>query len=298
MNVSLQKVEWSLVEAFQSVAETGSLSEAGRRLGISQPTVGRQIKELEAQLSVTLFHRKPRGYEMTDAARALIPHAQTMHAAAHAFALTAAGQSDRLSGPVRITASEFMAHHHLPAILAKLRHEEPEISIDLIASDQSDNLLFREADIAVRMYRSGQLDIVTRHLGDMALGAYAAKSYIARKGMPEGFDDMQGHDMIGYDRSDLILQGMRSMGLPATRDWFAVRTDAQPTYWQLVRQGAGIGFAQCAVADKDPDVVPVWPFLELPKLPLWLATHESLRNVPRVRRVWQALEQGLKPLVS
>ncbi len=298
MDAALDSLDWSLIQTFLAVAEEGSLSDAARKLGASQPTMGRQIKTIETKLQVTLFHRQPRGYALTDAGQDLLPHARAMAEAMHKLSLTAAGRSDLLSGPVRITASEFMAHHHLPAIIAKLRQDEPEITIDLVATDESENLLFREADIAVRMFRSEQLDIVTQHLGDLKLGAFAAKSYLDRIGRPKNLDDFQGLDLVGYDRSDTIIQGMRELGIPATRDWFAVRTDTQTTYWELVRAGAGVGFIQAALGESDPAVERVLPQIPLPILPMWLAAHETMRRTPRVRRVWKALEEGLLPLVS
>ncbi|WP_425071668.1 LysR family transcriptional regulator [Sagittula sp. S175] len=295
---SLSKLDWSLVQTFLAVGETGSLTEAARRLNISQPTAGRQIRQIEEALDVSLFQRQPRGLALTEAGSALMPHARTMADALHRLSLTAAGRSEKLSGPVRVTASVFSAFHHLPPILARLRTEEPAISIDLVPSNRSENLLYREADIAVRMYRTEQLDIVTKYLGEMRLGLYASQSYVARCGQPESMDDFFDHDVIGYDRSDLILQGLRKVGIPAQRDWFATRTDDQCVYYELMRAGCGIGFAQTHVADADPGLRRILPDVPMPTLPLWLAAHEAVRQTPRIRRVWDALEHGLKPCVS
>lgn len=291
-------LDWSLVQTFLAVAETGSLSEAARRLGMTQPTAGRQIRQIEAQLDVTLFTRQARGLSLTEAGNALVPHARSMREAMSGFSMAAAGRSDKLSGSVRITASVFTAHHILPDILAQMRRDEPEIQIDLVASDSSDNLLYREADIAVRMYRTEQLDIITQHLGEIELGLFGARSYLDRYGRPQAFEDLQGFDLVGYDRSDLILRGMRAAGFEAKRDWFSTRCDHHAVYWELVRAGCGIGFAQKHVARRDPDVEQVCLNAPLPTLPLWLAAHESMRETPRIRRVWDMLYAGLKPVVS
>ena len=143
------------------------------------------------------------------------------------------------------------------------------------------------------MYRSEQLDIVTRHLGELPIGVYAAKSYIARRGRPDTFDAFLDHDLVGYDRSDLILRGIREMGLEAQRDWFATRTDHHPVYWELIKAGCGLGFVQRTVGDVEPLVERVLPQIPLPTLPLWLAAHEAVRHTPRIRRVWDALAEGL-----
>ncbi|MFW2543127.1 LysR family transcriptional regulator [Primorskyibacter sp. 2E107] len=294
----LAKLDWSLIQSFLAVADGGSLSEAARRLGTSQPTVGRQVQRIEEHLGLTLFDRRARGLSLTEAGRALLPHAQAMAEGMRALSLTAAGRSDALCGPVRITASVFTAHHHLPPILAKLRREEPEISVELAPSDTSDNLLYREADIAVRMYRTEQLDIVTKHLGELRLGIYAAKSYLTLKGRPQSFAEVWDMDLVGYDRSDLLLRGMRDFGLEATREWFATRCDHHAVYWELVRAGCGVGFAQACLGDSDPTVERLFPEVPLPSLPVWLAAHEAMRTTPRIRRVWNALEEGLKAHLS
>jgi DNA-binding transcriptional LysR family regulator len=287
--------DWSLMRSFLAVAEAGSLSAAARALGLSQPTLGRQIADLERTLGVALFARHPRGLRPTEAGQALVAPARAMRAAAAEAALAAAGRAAAPRGTVRVTASVFVAHHLLPPVLARLRTDVPEIVVDLVASDASDNLLFREADIALRMYRPTQLDMVTRHLGDLPLGFFAARSYLARRGAPARFADLPDHDLVGYDRDERLIAGLRAAGLPATRDWFAVRCDSQTVYWELVRAGAGIGIGQAAVADRDPQVVPVLAEAALPVLPVWLTAHPAVRHTPRVARVWDALAAGLAP---
>jgi DNA-binding transcriptional LysR family regulator len=190
MDKSLSSLDWSLIQSFLAVAEEGSLSAAARRLGASQPTLGRQIQQIETQLGISLFHRQPRGLKLTPIGETLLEPAKTMQAAMGQIALTAAGQEQDIKGAVRITASIFVAQNFLPQVIAKIRQEEPQISIDLVASDTSENLLFREADIALRMYRPEQLDVVTRHLGDMSLGMFGAVEYLDRRGRPTNLDQL------------------------------------------------------------------------------------------------------------
>ncbi|MEZ5911584.1 MAG: substrate-binding domain-containing protein [Paracoccaceae bacterium] len=179
--------------------------------------------------------------------------------------------------------------------MAALRVAEPRIAVEIVASDTSENLLFREADIAVRMYRPEQLDIISRHLGDMPLGLFASHSYLRRHGRPDGFEALKSHRFVGHDRNDTIIRGMRDVGWIVTRDWFMTRCDDQNTYWELVRAGCGLGFGLRALGGDDPDLVelPV-PGVTLPVLPVWLAAHEAIRHSPRIRRVWDALAEGLQ----
>lgn len=295
MGKSLSSLDWSLVQAFVAVAETGSLSAAARRLGASQPTLGRQIRAIEDALGVTLFHRQARGLTLTETGAALLAPARAMREAAGQMSLIAAGRAEELSGVVRLTASLTVSHYLLPPILARIRARHPEIEIELVPSDTTENLLFREADLALRMYRPEQLDVVARHLGDIELGLYGARAYLDRAGRPHGVGDMLRHDLIGYDRNEDIILGMRQAGLPMDRHSFALRCDQNAVYWELVRAGCGLGFGQVPIGAADPLVERVLPDIPVPPLPIWLTAHEAMRNTPRLRRVWDMLAEGMAP---
>jgi DNA-binding transcriptional LysR family regulator len=293
MDKPAQISDWTLVQSFLAVAETGSLSGAARVLSLSQPTVGRHISALEQHLGDALFTRHARGLHLTAFGAALNPDAMDMRAAMQRISLTVAGKAKTLQGTVRITASVFASHHMLPPILANIRAREPAISIELVATDSAENLLFHEADIAVRMYRSEQLDIVIKQVGDVELGSFAATRYLDRVGRPKSLDDVLKLDLVGYDRNELIIQTMRSMGWQVDRDSFATRCDNQAVNWELVRAGCGIGFAQAHVGRSDPLVEEVAFDVDIPRLPIWLAAHNSMRRTPRVKRVWDLLSAGL-----
>ncbi|MGH1576735.1 LysR family transcriptional regulator [Planktotalea sp.] len=293
MDNSLAELDWSLIRAFLAVAETGSLSGAARRLSQSQPTLGRQVKLLEEQMGLRLFERQTRGLALTPTGESLLEPARAMRDAFGQLSLRAAGRDAKMQGTVRITASEVMARHVMPKIIAGIRNAEPDIQIELVPTDASENLLFREADIAVRMYRSTQLDVITKQIAQAPLGVFAAKSYLAERGTPLQVDDVLGHDIVGYDRDDRIIQAMRALGWNATRDNFAVRCDDQNTYWELVRAGCGVGFTQLIVGEADPTVERLVPELDLPPLPVWLAAPEEMRATPRIKRVWEMLELGI-----
>ena len=294
METSPSPADWSLIQCFLAVAETGSLSGAARALGRSQPTLGRQIQALEQALGAQLFERHARGLRLSETGSGVLPMARQMREAVNAIALTAAGQSQQLEGTVRITASVFASHHLLPPVLAHIRASEPAIQLDLLPSDTSENLLFREADIAVRMYRPTQMDIVTRHITDLELGVFAARSYLDRAGRPQTPDDLMDHDLVGYDSNDMIVRTMQGMGWPVSRESFAVRCDNQATYWELVRAGCGIGFSQANVGRVDPLVEELQFGISIPSLPVWLAAHQAMRQTPRIRRVWDLLATGLR----
>ncbi len=285
--------DWSLIQAFLAVAETGSLSGAARALGISQPTVGRQIQAIEDELGNTLFQRHRAGMALTDLGSALLTPAQTMRDAAGQIAVTAAGTAEDMQGTVRISASVFTAHYVMPRIISRIRREVPGIEVELVASDATENLLFREADIAVRMYRPEQLDVITQHLGDAELGLFGAKSYLDRVGRPKTEEELFALDFVGYDRDERILRGFRDSGVDVDKSFFKTRCDHQTVYWQLVKAGCGIGFCQRKEGHLDPEVEELDLNFPIPTLPVWLTAHEAMRRTPRIRRVWDILKEEL-----
>ncbi|QQP52664.1 LeuB [Caligus rogercresseyi] len=137
--------------------------------------------------------------------------------------------------------------------------------------------------------------MITKHLGELPLGLYAADRYITRHGTPQTAEALRDHQMVGYDRSDLILRGMREMGMEVTRDWFTTCTDDQVAYWNFVAAGCGIGIGQTVVADRTPGLRRILPDLPVPPLPVWLTAHPSLRHQPRVAAVWTALDRAITP---
>ena len=290
-------IDWSLLRSFLAVVETGSLSGAAGRLAMTQPTLGRHIRDLETQLGVMLFTRSVRGLDPTQAALSLIADARAMGAAAEALALKAEGRSQQLTGTVRATASVMVAGLLLPPILADLRQAEPHIQIEIVASDTAQNLLRRDADIAIRMFDPSQAALIARKLGDAPVGLFGAQTYFARRGRLTSVTDLLEHDVIGLDRSDAIIAAYAAHNIPATRDHFPLRCDDPLTYWSLILAGAGLGFAQTILAGRHPDLEQVSIGLRIPAMPVWLVMHEEVRNNARIRRVADHLSTALRHLL-
>lgn len=278
-------LDWNLVRSFVAVAETGSLSAAARRLAASQPTLGRHVGELEAALGVVLFRRGRRGYALTESGAALYERARQMNEHAAAFQRLAAGSSERIAGTVRIAASEVVSAYVLPPMLERLGEAEPEIEVEVVASNLVENLLRRDADIAIRMVEPTQLDLVARKVADIALTACAATAYLERRGRPHQPEELAAHDLVGFDRGIELIDGFRALGVEIGRHAFRFRTDNQIVYWEAVRAGNGIGFGQKPLVDREALVEPLLPGLRLPVLPMWLAMHRDVRTNPRLRRV-------------
>ncbi|WFP77758.1 LysR family transcriptional regulator [Mesorhizobium sp. WSM4906] len=290
----MTEFDWNLIKSFVAVAETGSLSAAARRLEASQPTLGRHIAELEQALGVTLFRRGRRGYELTEAGSTLYERGRAVSEQANAFSLLALGSVEAIEGTVRIAASEVVAACVLPEMTARLGEEEPGIEVEVVASNQVENLLRRDADIAIRMVRPAQNELVARKVTDIPLCLCAAKSYLDRRGRPAKPGDLVDHSLVGFDRSDEIIRGFTAYGIPVGRSHFRFRTDNQIVLWEAVRAGNGIGIGQEPLANRNPDLEKLLSDVPLPTLPVWLAMHRDVRTSMRIRRVADFLHEELK----
>jgi len=295
---ALRRVEdfdWALVKSFIAVLDAGSLMGAARQLRAQQPTLSRHVAELEAQLGVPLFERTGRGVNPTQAALAIADAARQMHDGAGTLLHALARRAQSTRGTVRVTTSQVAASYLLPSVLAQLRRVEPDITIELVASNELTNLLRREADIAVRMVRPVQGSLVARKLAELPILTCAHRSYLERFGMPRQAADLLNgaHTLIGFDRDTAILRGFAALGLTVTREHFALRTDDQLAYGRLIAAGAGIGFAPGYNLRFWNGVVPILPMLKIRPLPCWLAVHREIRGNGPVRRVFDFLAQAI-----
>lgn len=282
------EIDWSLLRSFLAVAEAGSMSRGAQTLGSSQPTLSRQMAALEQHLGQALFERTTRGLALTAAARALLPAARRMRESAAELALAAAGQQQSVAGTVRLTASEIVSAYLLPDVVVNMRQAHPEIQVELVASNEAEDLLQRDADIALRMFRPMQPALVARKLADWPVDLYAHRRYIVRHGMPS-LQTLHRHCWIGQDRGDQYLQGFRAAGLEVEREFFDFRCDNQIVGWQAMRAGLGIGAGLRRVAAKDAELVRVLPEVPIAPLPVWLTAHRELKSTPRLRLVFDAL---------
>jgi DNA-binding transcriptional LysR family regulator len=284
---------WDLYRTFAAVLAEGSLSGAARSLGLSQPSVARHIDALEAAIGLSLFVRTQRGLSPTAAALRLKPQAEALAAQSAALLRSASSAGDAVGGTVRISASEIVGTEHLPPILAALRRDHPALQIELVLSNAVDDLLQRQADIAVRMIEPAQQALRVRRVGAVQIALHAHRAYLARRGVPASLDDLAGHDLIGFDRETPAIRAIGQAYPALRRDAFALRADSDIAQLAAIRAGFGIGFCQVQVARREPDLVRVLAEAFAFELGLWIVMHEDLRSNPACRAVFDALAAGL-----
>ena len=291
-------IGWELYRSFLSVLKEGSLSGAARALGITQPTVGRHVSALEQSFGLALFTRSRAGLLPTEAAIALRAYAQEMQSTAAALQRAAASHGEGVKGTVRVSASEVVGAEVLPAIVARLRQAHPRLSVELVSTNRLQDLLVREADIAVRMAPPRQESLLARRVGVVALGLFAHKTYLADHGTPKSVSELGQHALIGFDEETPFLRAVRKTFPQWSRTAFSIRTDSDVGQLGLIRAGCGIGVCQVALAKRDNDLVHVLPLKFELKLDTWVTMHEDLRNSPRCKVTFDALVKGLAAHVS
>lgn len=286
-------IDWSLYRSFLAVMCEGSLSAAARVLGMTQPSIGRHVDALEQALGVTLFIRAQAGLSPTPVATELLEAVETMAAAVQQAARVASGGKEEERGTVRITASQIMGGEVLPALLTQYREQHPQVTIELVLTNKSEDLLKREADIAVRMIRPTQQALLAKRLGRVDIGMYAHQRYVKAHGMPKSLPELRHHTLIGADQDPTIAALAQQIGLPVSRDDFAFRTDSDLAQLAALRAGMGIGGCQMGVARRDPALMPVLPEVMVFSLDMWLVTHSGLKSNKRVMGLFRFLSEAL-----
>ena len=297
MNWDAVSFDWNQVRAFLATVEEGSLSAAARALGKTQPTLSRQVSALEQDLGVTLFERGPRAMELTDAGSGLLDHVRAMCEAATRLSLSASGQSQAIDGHVSITATDMTATYLLPPLLAQLREVAPNISVELIPSNNVRDLLKREADIAIRHVRPEQPDLIAKIIGRSSAHLYASKLYLDRVGHPADTDDLSTLSFVGMSPIERFLPTARISGFELKAEQFKVTTASGTALIELVRQGLGISIVPRHAANLFPDLVPLLQNRVSYPIPIWLVTHRELRTSQRIRIVYNLLNTALADIL-
>jgi DNA-binding transcriptional LysR family regulator len=291
MNWKSVKFDWNHTRAFLVTAEEGTLSAAAKALGMTQPTLSRQVSALEAQTQTTLFERVGQRLVLTDSGIELLEHARSMGNAALQFSLAASGQSQQIEGSVAISAGELDAVYRLPKIIAKLRQAEPGIDIEVIVTNQSSDLKRREADIAIRSFRPTQDDLIAKKLGEEGIWLYGTEDYLAQ--FPT-FSDTSEIQIIGFNQNIDLSDVLNQQGWSVSKQNFGLITSFQILQLELCKEGLGIIFFPEFIGDKDPSLVRAFEHMGPAfQLPVWLVCHQELRTNLRVRRVFDFIAQEL-----
>jgi len=286
-------LDWNRARAFLATAEAGSLSAAARELGLTQPTLSRQVAALETELGVTLFERVGKKLVLTETGNGLLEHVRSMGEAAVAMTLAASGRASAIEGRVSISATDAYAAYILPEIVERIRREAPQVTVVIVSCNSLSDLRRREADIAIRHVRPDEESLIGRLVRETAAGFYASRSWVARNGRPGSLEDIAPCDLIGYGETEQFVEFLQGVGVPAVDHGFRLVSENSVAVWEMVKRGLGIGLMIREIALRTEGVVELFPDAQVAKVPVWLVTHRELRTSRRIRLVHEILAEEL-----
>ncbi|MDF1750502.1 MAG: LysR family transcriptional regulator [Alphaproteobacteria bacterium] len=297
MNWKSVSFDWNLARAFLVTAQEGSFSAASRALGLTQPTLGRQVAALEQHFDVVLFERTGRRLTLTASGLELLDHVRAMGEAAAQISLIASGHAQSVEGHVCITATDGLAANLLPPALKKLRQAAPGITVEIIASTDVQDLKHREADIAIRHVRPSQADLIAKYIRSVSMRLYATSAYLDHIGRPGPQDDLGHVDFIGYERTNVLVDRLLQTGLNmpslTAEGAFRITSQNEAVTWSMVQNGLGVGLIPEDLADPIEGIERAFPSIAPIKVPIWLVAHRELRTNRRIRIVFDVLSQAL-----
>jgi len=288
----MMELDWNAARAFCATADAGSLSAAARKLGLTQPTMSRQVAALEAGLGVTLFERVGKRLVLTETGRGLLEYARSMAAAADAMALAAEGRSQDVTGRVVISATDAFSAYLLPEIIEHIRASAPQITIVVTATDSLSDLRRREADIAIRHVRPTEPELIGRLVAEMTAHFYAADDWVARHGLPRTVADIGKIDLLGFEPVEQFVEHLGRAGIAITADQCRIVSANAVTLWEMTRRGLGVGLMLRECAERMPGLLRLPGVPGIP-VPVWLVTHRELHTSRRVRVVFDVIAEQL-----
>lgn len=287
--------DWNHVRAFLVTMQAGSLSAAATLLGVSQPTLSRQISALERSLGNVLFERVGRGLEATPAATRLLEHVQAMGDAATELALAASGNITRIEGAISIACTEMVAVVNMVPALNELKDMYPGLQVNLVVSNEISDLKRREADIAIRLFRPTEPDLIARKIRDYTASLYCTPEYhssLPKKGSQADFDRAS---FIGFP--DGINQeyfgALNQQGFQLSDSNFQILCNSHYSQWELCKRGLGITVMDTSIGDRESQVQRIHSDLIVFRGEYWLVSHRELRTNLRVRTVFDYLYQAI-----
>ena len=293
----MHSLPWTDLQHVLSVADAGSVAKGARALGVNHTTVLRRVAACERTLGVKLFARSPAGYALTAAGEEIAAAARAMHETVLSIERAVAGRDLRLTGTVRVTTTDTLAHSLLPASLASFAAAQPAIALELTTTNVMANLTRRDADIAVRPTSSPPPNLIGRRIAEVAIALYAAPSYLARVPARRPLDK---HAWLAPDdnlASTTIAQWMRTELAVSP----VLRADTLTSLAHAARAGLGVAALPCYLADRTPGLERVRGPIAAMATEMWILTHADLRGTARIRALTDHLASALsdsRPLLE
>jgi DNA-binding transcriptional LysR family regulator len=276
--------QWDDFRYFLALHRNGTLKAAAQQLGVDQATVGRRISALEESLGTQLFEKRSDGYFLTLAGERVLPTLQATEENLLSVERIIAGRDERVEGLVRIAMPGALANHWLIPRLRRLLEKHPKLELEILTGPEVVNLARREADIAIRLVRLTQRDLVAKKIGELELALYAHSSLFSHSRKPSKKEDLEAYPFVGLSReatSDLERVILKKI---ENHVRCTIRSAAWSSVFYAVQAGLGVGILPSFIAEREPKLVQL-PFVEPSRAPLWMVVHPDIVQSARVRAV-------------
>lgn len=287
-------LDWNDLRHVLAIHRKGTLARAARSLAIDPTTVGRRLAALEAQIGAKLFDRTPEGFVTTAAGRELLRHAERMEGEALALERSLAGRDQRAAGTVVVSATEMLATRFIAPHLGRFAKKNPDVVVLLQCTNRNVSLSRREADVALRLARPEEENVVVKKLTDIPLALYASPRYLEANGAPEDPDEtLAGHAVLLFADVPPFAQENAWLVPRAEGARVPFRSDSVSSIYSAAVGGVGLALLPRAAADGDPGLVRVPTRTAPAPRVIWQAVHRDLVRNARVRVVLEFLGRVL-----
>jgi DNA-binding transcriptional LysR family regulator len=287
-------LDWNDLQYFLAIHRAGTLAGAATLLGVNATTAGRRLVNLEEQLEARLFDRTQGGYTLTMVGRDLLGYAERMEAAALSVERDVTGRDTRAAGSVRLSATEMIVTRFIAPHLWRFRERYPEVTLELECTNRSVSLTRREADIALRLARPREDDVITKRLASIPVALYASLGYVERRGAPADPDaSLAGHSVILFAASRLFTLENDWISARLDGAHIALRSDSVSSIYAATVAGVGIALLPRAVAEYDGRLVCIETSSAPEPRTICQAVHVDLQRTARVRAVLDFLSEVL-----
>ncbi|GCD49708.1 LysR family transcriptional regulator [Acetobacter pasteurianus] len=277
-------LDWRNLQFFVAVARSGSLSEAGRLLGVDHATVGRHIVALERSVGKTLFERHPRGYALTRYGEDLFVTAEAMDR--EATQVEASSPAHGLTGTVRISALEGVANFFLASRIGPLLADNPALTVEILTIQQIIALSRRQADIAITVTPAVDDRFLCEKLTSYYLCVYATHEYLAREPAIKKREDFSSHLFSGYVDEMIFMRELDYLeDLGVSRKMVRIQNSSVQAQMEAACSGLCMAVLPTFVAATRPELVPVLPEETRLERHYWLITRAEEQKTPRIDRV-------------
>jgi len=297
MKALVKSLDWDDLRFFLAVAAAGSLSAASRELEVNTTTVLRRIAALETALDSRLFERLRSGYSLTAEGARLLKTLEPVDQGLSSLARDFKAQAEAFRGQVRLGTSEAVAAGLIAPAMAGFAETYPDIALDIVTDPSLTgpgtaprvmNAL-RDVDIALRLARPTQGDMLVRKLGDIAYGLYAAPAYLEARAPKMDEDDLSGHQIIGFSADDKPLGPVWYLSRAVRDEAVVMRSSSAASRAAAAQSGLGLTALPCFMADKTDGLVRLAGPERVGALELWLLTRAYLTRLTHVRAVMDFL---------